>query len=160
MRKRIWRWVKLQRHGVKRPKLVIAEAERAHLDLADAVTMLEQETGIPQKNIFGCDMGIGNLFCHLRVTRERVRKLIRSGRAQGVGWTQITYQGFVTAAQAMGGAWKPKFQMREGFAVLASNIRTYGVQEGHARYNGTGPAAEEYGRRAMTLRAKWQRILS
>lgn len=153
------RWLKLQRAHVKRPKLVIAEAKRARLFLPDALAMLEQETGIPQKNIFGCDMGIGNLFCHLRVTRKRVRKLIRSGRAQGVGWTQLTFQGFVTAAQTMGGAWKPKYQMREGFAVLKNNIRQFGVQEGHARYNGTGEAAEAYGRRAVELRRKWQQIL-
>lgn len=150
---------RLAQHNVRKPKLVISEARRANLPLSDALAMLEQETGIPQKNIFGCDLGLGNLFCHLRVTRERVRKLIRSGKAQGVGWTQLTFQGFVTAAQTMGGAWKPKFQMREGFAVLADLIRQHGREGGHAAYNGSGPAAEAYGRRAVVLAHKWHKII-
>lgn len=146
----------LERYHVRKPSLVVKEARKANLHLTDALAMLEQETGIPQKNIFGCDWGPGLLFCHLRVTRKRIRKLIKDGRAQGVGWTQITYQGFVAAAQAMGGAWRPKNQMREGFKVLADLIKQYGDQEGHARYNGSGPLAEQYGRDSIRLKNIWK----
>lgn len=150
---------RLAANGVKKPGMVIREAKRAKLPLPDALAMLEQETGIPQKNIFGCDWGPGIAFCHMRVTAKRVRELIRSGRANGVGWTQLTYQALVKTAQAMGGAWRPKYQCREGFTTLAGLIRQYGRESGHAHYNGSGPAAEAYGREAVALVAKWRRVV-
>lgn len=150
----------LRSNKVRKPRLVVREAKKANLYLPDALAMLQQETGIPQKNIFGCDWGPGILFCHLKVTRKRIRKLIKDGRAQGVGWTQITFQAFVHAAQSMGGAWRPKYQMREGFRILASNIKSFGVQEGHARYNGSGPDAEAYGRASMSIRQTWKSRLN
>jgi hypothetical protein len=157
------RWRKLKRHGVRRPRLVIREARRARLPLPNALAMLEQETGIPQRNVFGCDWGAqgGNPpYCGDPVTRKRVRKLIRLGKANGVGWTQLTYMPFVLQAQQAGGAWKPKYQMRVGFKVLGDLIRANGIQGGHQRYNGSGPAAEAYGRRAVELAKKWRSILS
>lgn len=156
------RWLKLRQHKVRKPHLVIKEAKRAGLPLPDALAMLEQETGIPQKNIFGCDQG--SILCHEKVTRKSVRRLVHhirgGGIPNGVGWTQITYQPFVYQAQDLGGAWKPKYQMRVGFKVLADLIRQHGVQQGHAAYNGTGAAAQQYGRVAVELRRKWQRILN
>lgn len=159
------RWLKLKRHGVRAPRSVIAEAKRANLDLADAVTMLEQETGIPQQNIFGCDHGdVGDRppYCHQAVTRERIQRWwpIHQSQMNGVGWTQITWYTYVEEAQRLGGAHKVKYQMRVGFKALADLIRAYGVQDGHRRYNGSGAAAEAYGRRAVDLRRKWQQILS
>jgi hypothetical protein len=65
----------------------------------------------------------------------------------------------VEAAQTMGGAWKPKYQCREGFRVLAGLIRQFGPFEGHKRYNGSGPAAEAYAATAMVLRHKWHERL-
>jgi hypothetical protein len=147
---------KLKARGVKRPGMVIAEALRAHILVASALAMLEMETGIPQRNIFGCDWGPGVAFCHMRVTKKRVARLIHDGRANGVGWTQLTYMAFVVAAQRMGGAAFPRYQMRQGFAVLRSNYdRLHSIFEMFRAYNGEGPAAEDYGRRAVDLRLKW-----
>lgn len=153
------RWLKLKRYGVRRPRLVISEAKKADLPLRYALAMLEKETGIPQRNIFGCDHGPGKAYCHQRVTKTRVRKLLDSGMANGVGWTQLTYRPFVIQAQQEGGAHRPKCQMRVGFRVLAQNIRTWGPQAGAARYNGSGPAAEAYGRDFMAKANAWKERL-
>lgn len=153
------RWLRLKRAGVRRPQLVISEARRAGLRLDRALAMLENETGIPQRNIFGCDHGPNNAFCHQRVTKDRVRALLRSTQANGVGWTQLTYKPFVIAAEKAGGAHLPRYQMRVGFKVLADLIRANGEQAGFARYNGSGDAAEEYGRRAVANARKWRKII-
>jgi hypothetical protein len=139
---------------------VIEEANRAGLPLAVAVALLEKETGIPQRNIFGCDHGEGVAFCHENVTEARVKALRASGLANGVGWTQLTFPPLVEEADRLGGAHKPRFQMRVGFKLLADNIRANGEQAGFARYNGTGPAAEAYGRDAVAKAERWREILN
>ena len=146
----------LRDHNVSRPRLVISEAKNADLKLAQALAALEKETGFPQRNIFGCDWGAGRAFCHMRVTRRRVRRLLKSDLANGVGWTQLTFPPFVRQARRMGGAHKPKFQMRVGFAHLAWLIDTYGEWGGFRRYNGSGEAAERYATEAVDLARKWR----
>jgi len=153
-------WEILKAHDVRRPRVVIEEANRAGLPLACAVAMLEKETSIPQRNIFGCDHGEGVEFCHENVTAARVKALRASDLANGVGWTQLTLPAFVTEADKLGGAHKPRFQMRVGFKVLADNIHQSGMQKGFARYNGSGPAAEAYGRDAVAKTERWKQILN
>lgn len=149
----------LQDHDVLKPRVVIEEAKRAGLPLRYALAMLQKETGIPQKNIFGCDHGAGKAFCHQNVTEARVKKLLASNLANGVGWTQLTYRPFVFEAQKLGGAHKPRFQMRVGFKVLAGLQDQFGPQQGFARYNGSGPAAQAYGREAMQFANTWGKRL-
>lgn len=155
-------WKILKEHGVKSPKVVVEEAKHAGLALSDAVAMLEKETGIPQENIFGCDYGprSGPPFCHQPVTEARVRSLLAQNLNNGVGWTQLTYRPFVEEAQRLGGAHKPRFQMRVGFKILAGLIRQYGQANGFAHYNGVGPAAAAYGRDAAAKAARWKQILN
>lgn len=154
---------KLRRHGVKQPRAVIEEAQRAGLSLSNALAMLEKETGIPQRNIFGGDYGAAYAgkppYYHDRVTRRRVKKLLGQPLNNGVGWCQLTYRPFVTQAEAMGGAHKPRFQMRVGFGVLGGLIRQKGQAAGFAAYNGSGPAAEAYGRDAVAKAERWKSIL-
>jgi hypothetical protein len=154
-------WQILRQHQVLRPKVVIEEAERARLPLHFAIAMLEKETDIPQRNIFGCDHGPGRAFCHENVTAARVAALRRSGLANGVGWAQLTFPAFVEEADRLGGAHKPRFQMRVGFKVLKDNMERQGTaQQGFRAYNGTGPDAEKYGREAIEIAKRWKRILS
>jgi hypothetical protein len=154
-------WQILRDHDVVHPKLVVEEAERARLPLRFALAMLEKETGIPQRNVFGCDHGPGQAFCHENVTATRVAALRRSRLANGVGWTQITFPPFVEEADRLGGAHKPRFQMRVGFKVLKENIDREGsAQQGFRAYNGTGPTAEKYGRQAIAIAERWQRTLN
>jgi hypothetical protein len=154
------RWLRLKRAGVRRPQVVISEARRADLRLADALAMLHNETGIPQQNIFGCDHGAGRAFCHEQVTQTKVRKLLLSPYSNGVGWTQLTYRPFVSTAQRLGGAHRPKLQCRVGFRVLKDNmVRTGSRWAGFKAYNGTGTAADAYASRAIARAAGWQRVI-
>jgi hypothetical protein len=147
---------KLKAHKVKQPFVVIDEAKRADIKVATALAMLEMETEIPQRNIFGCDYGEGRAFCHQNVTKERVAALQRSGLANGVGWTQLTYPPFVVEAQKMGGAHIPRFQMRVGFKVLRQLFDEYdSISLMFEHYNGSGAAAQQYAREAVALRAAW-----
>lgn len=146
----------LRAKKVKQPIAVVEEAKRADILVASALAMLEMETGIPQRNVFGCDHGEGRAFCHQEVTKERVAQLQRSGLANGVGWTQLTYPPFVVEAQRMGGAHIPRFQMRVGFSILRDNFDRLGsIREMYRAYNGSGPDAEDYASRAIALRSKW-----
>jgi hypothetical protein len=154
-------WQVLRDNGVLKPKVVVEEAERARLPLHMAVAMLEKETDIPPRNIFGCDHGPGRAFCHENVTAVRVAALRRSGLANGVGWTQITFPAFVEEADRLGGAHKPRFQMRVGFKVLNDNMDRQGsAQQGFRAYNGTGRDAEKYGREAIGIAKRWKRTLN
>lgn len=153
-------WRILAGNAVLKPKVVVDEAERARLPLHFALAMLEKETAIPQQNIFGCDHGPGRAFCHENVTAARVSALRRSGLANGVGWTQITFPAFVKEADELGGAHKPRFQMRVGFKVLKDNMDREGsAQQGFRAYNGTGRDAEKYGKEAIAIAQRWKRVL-
>lgn len=150
-------WFRLKRHGVRRPFLVSQEAKRENVPLHVALALLEKETGIPQRNIFGCDYGPGEASCHKRVTRRRVAKLLASTRANGVGWTQLTYKPYVHEANAEGGAHKPRYQCRVGFRILR-NLRNVhgGWRLAFQHYNGSGAAAEAYGSEAVAIAEKWK----
>jgi hypothetical protein len=155
------KWEIIRDQGVLHPKIVIEEARRAKLALRYALAMLEKETGIPQRNIFGCDHGPGRAFCHEKVTASKVAALRRSGLANGVGWTQLTFPPFVAEADRLGGAHKPRFQMRVGFKVLKENMDREGsAQQGFRAYNGSGPDAEKYGREAIKIAERWKRVLT
>jgi|ERR671910_287175 hypothetical protein len=153
-------WEILRDNKVVNPRVVVDEAKRAKLALRFAMAMLEKETGIPQRNIFGCDHGEGRAFCHENVTEARVKALRSSGLANGVGWTQITFPAFVVEADKLGGAHKPRFQMRVGFRVLKDHMDRLGVQQGFRAYNGTGKDAEKYGRDAVKVAERWEGILN
>lgn len=144
----------LRHRKVKQPIAVVEEAQRADILVASALAMLEMETGIPQRNIFGHDAGAP--FQGEEVTPEKISKLLASPYSNGVGWPQLTYKPFISAAQRMGGAHIPRFQMRVGFRVLRENFDREGSIQGmYASYNGSGAAAQAYGRKAESLRGKW-----
>jgi hypothetical protein len=154
---------RLARHGVRSPYLVLAEADRAGVGRALAIAILERETGIPQRNVFGCDHGRQGgqpPYCGDEVTKARVAALRASGMANGVGWTQLTWPAFVERADRIGGAHLPKYQMRVGFGVLADNIDRLGLLAGVKAYNGTGAAADEYADDVVNHKApRWRGIL-
>lgn len=142
------------RHALK----IMQEARRAGLAPDLAYALVEQESAF--RNIFGCDHGPGKAFCHQGVTRERVQTLLNSGLANGVGLTQLTYIPFVREANRIGGAHRPRYQLRVGFKVLKDNIKRSGYRAGIRSYNGSGPAAERYADLLIARRAKWHRILN
>ena len=153
-------WFKLKRRGVRKPFIVIQEARKARIPVAVALAMLEKETGIPQRNIFGCDYGAGRAFCLERVTRNKVKLLLDNGVANGVGWTQLTYPPYVREANRDGGAHKPRYQCRVGFGVLRELYRQEGTWWGaYRRYNGSGAAANAYADQAVRYEERWRERL-
>lgn len=76
---------------------------------------------------------------------------------QGCGITQLTSESLQVAAELAGGCWVPFYNCRIGFAFLRSLFeREGGELGGFAAYNGSGPAAWDYARRAVQLAADWQ----
>jgi hypothetical protein len=154
----------LHHHG----RVIVAEAERAGLELALACALVEQESG--GENIFGCDSQnfdepLEVPFCRVRVTRERVQELIRHidawGTPNGVGLTQLTTPSLVKRAESLGGAHLPRFQCRVGFEYLMELMEDLGKRKGIGAYNG-GPGAPnmEYAAEVLQKRNEWRWRLS
>jgi hypothetical protein len=111
------------------------------------------------RNVFGHDPTI---FIGGDVTKQRYLRyrLARGHRhMQGVGPVQLTYWSIQDAADKLGGCWIPEVNMRVGFALLRYNIARYGRERGFAAYNGSGPAAARYGRRAVVVSNQAKAVL-
>lgn len=151
------------RHGIIRPRIVVAAARTADITIATACTLLEKETG-GGHNIFGHDptiyAGAG------KVTREKYRaykaRRLESGNRlmQGVGPCQLTWWEIQDTADRAGGCWRPYYNEAVGFAYLASLADQHGsLREGARAYNGTGAAADTYARDFMHKRKRWNIIV-
>ena len=79
---------------------------------------------------------------------------------QGVGPTQLTWYAFQDQADALGGAWKPYPNMVVGFRHLKTLINQMGKEHGAAAYNGTGPAADAYGKDFVKKQEAWHRRIT
>lgn len=146
------RVAKLKRLGILMPLRMLLAARDAKLPLAAAAACLIKETG-GGRNVFGSDptifAGAGE------VTEAKYRAYLAQrgpkgrGGMQGVGPTQLTWYSFQDEADRLGGCWRPDVNMRVGFTLLADHIRRLGLEQGFAAYNGSGEAAERYGRDAL-----------
>jgi hypothetical protein len=150
--------------GGRYGRLIVAAAKRAGLPLPLAVALVEQESTF--RNVFGND-GVANPIRKVRVTRERFlryRAFREQGLgAQGVGVTQLTFPPFQDRADALGGCWKVRNQLRVGFEVLAEHIDRHGVRGGLAAYNAgssTSRQGLEYARQVLAREAKWKAKLA
>lgn len=125
-------------------KILVEEVDRQGpngLYYSTAAALLEQETH--GKNIMGCDWGSKWTdtppYCQVAVTKDRVQKLIANveagGGQNGIGLTQLTSINYVYAAEKMGGAHLPRYQMRVGFDFLLTMIQDIGWPHGAAAYN-------------------------
>jgi hypothetical protein len=146
-------------HGDSIAESLVKAARDADLPVSLACALCEQESGF--KNIFGHDRTI---FAGAgKVTRAKYRayKSERGhSRMQGVGPVQLTWWEYQDAADALGGCWKPYYNMLVGFKALASNIRAHGHHDGIRRYNGSGSAAERYANSVTALQRKWHARLT
>lgn len=146
--------------GIVRPAEVVELAAAERLDLAAAAAMLEKESG-GGRNVWGSD-GVSTGGYYMKgatVTRadyERWKPHRARLGSQGVGPCQLTYPPLQDQADAIGGCWEWRCNVRIGFRHLAALQRAYGVREGFRRYNGSGPAAERYAGDAMAKLAKWR----
>lgn len=151
----------MKAHGIRYPADTLRAARKTALPLHYACAMLSKES-MGGKNVFGHDptQSIPRSWMGGAVTLDRYLVYRRNRRRglgmQGVGGTQLTWYAFQDRADALGGCWKPYPNMLVGFAVLRANIRLHGPEKGAARYNGTGPAAESYGRDFIAKANRWK----
>lgn len=136
---------RLRRLGIVVPVRMITAARDAGLSIPLAASMLIEESS-GGHNEFGHDrtiyVGAGAVTEHKYIAYRAERD--RTGEAQGVGPCQLTFPGYQDAADKLGGCWLVLPNLREGFMVLAENVRRAGLKAGVAAYNGTGPPAELY----------------
>jgi peptidoglycan hydrolase-like protein with peptidoglycan-binding domain len=153
---------RLRAGGILAPRMVIQEAKRAGLRLDYACAMLQKESG-GGKNVFGHDptifVGAGTVTKAKYLDYKRKRVASGNDQMQGVGPTQLTYWTLQDRADAQGGCWKPRINMRVGFKHLADHIRNYGESDGARRYNGSGDAAVAYSKDLLAKAAKWREVL-
>jgi hypothetical protein len=109
---------RLRAAGIDSPRIAIQEAKRAGLPLELACALLEKESG-GGANVYGHDPSIFSGAG--QVTRENYaqykKQRIASGnrKMQGVGPCQLTWWEFQDQADAQGGCWRPRYNMRVGF---------------------------------------------
>lgn len=94
------------------------------------------------------------------VTRWRYRAYragVRKGlQPNGVGPGQLTSPSLQVEADNIGGCWKPEPNLIVAFHYLKQLFQVTGSSRaGYARYNGSGPAAQEYGLRLEGYKAEW-----
>jgi hypothetical protein len=155
--------------GLKYKVTTIEEARRVGLPLSYALAFLEKESSGKDAdgrarfglNLFGHD-AVRNIRGGL-VTEARYRVYVRQRKAgmgmQGVGPCQLTWYGLQDMADAMGGCWKPRYNMRVGFAQAKALIKAHGKRGGVTRYNGSGPAAQRYADDWIEKQLAWHRWL-
>jgi hypothetical protein len=155
----------LAQFGNQDPQSTIRAAALENIELALAATMLEKESN--GRNVWGHDPGsTGGVYVKgAQVTKSAYlayRSLVQAGKIprQGVGPAQCTSAGYQNTADQLGGCWDPVANMRSGFRGLGALVRSYGVQQGAQRYNGSGPAAEAYGRAFVARYNVWKSRLS
>lgn len=140
-----------RKHGAKSALRTLYECRRNDVPFSWGLAMIEQESF--WRNIFGCDHGPGRAFCHEKVTNAKIRELLATGLANGVGYTQLTSPAYVQQAHSRrGGAASVKNQIVVGVKVLAE--KTGGDMSKAWRYNGDPvyqrqiePRAERWHRR-------------
>jgi hypothetical protein len=149
--------------GIDRAADVVSIAAAAGLELAAAATLLIKESG-GGRNVWGHDGVTVAPNTYVKggpVTQSNYAAYIaavaagRAGR-QGCGPTQLTFGPFQQQADDAGGCWRWEINCRVGFEILADHIRRRGVQGGFRAYNGSGSAAEAYGRDAKTRYDAWR----
>jgi hypothetical protein len=145
--------------GIQRPAEVVELAGFHRLPLNVACALLDQESrgGL---NIWGHDaVNDGGIYTKgSPVTRDAyVRYKAMRGvlGAQGVGPTQLTYHGYQDQADALGGCFDWRCNIRVGFAALASLVHDYGQADGIRRYNGSGAAANVYRDQVLARASAW-----
>lgn len=146
--------------GIQRANDIIEIASQVGLSLPVAVTLVQKESN--GRNVWGSD-GVSTGGAYVKggpVTKqnyEAYKALRKAGRIgmQGVGPTQLTWWEFQDRADAQGGCWDYRTNLRVGFEILRDLQARYGTREGFRRYNGSGAAAEKYAADAMSKLSSW-----
>jgi hypothetical protein len=158
----LWRTLyRAKRNGIVNPLIAWQESRRAGISFPLACAILEQESG-GGWNVFGHDF-VRNPIRGGKVTKARYlayKHYRQLGLGmQGCGPLQLTWFSYQDRADALGGCWKPRFNMRVGFETLAANVRRYGHWGGIKAYNGAGAAATAYAWSVTRREHRWEAIL-
>ncbi len=156
---------KLKQQGFVAPQQAILNARTAaKLGLPVAAAMLMMETG-GGRNEFGSDvdrLGPCPGYGWGTVTKAKYEAFLtlrkKEGRSNGVGPAQLTSPSLQDEADKAGGCWIPQHNMAVGFHYLHDLIVEHGLQAGCAAYNGSGPAADAYGRHLVALAEHYKAI--
>lgn len=146
--------------GCKRSMIAWKEAHRAGIPFPVLCAFLEHESS-GGENVFGHDpMRCSDDLKGQRVTKRRYEtyKVNRERCGmQGVGPMQLTFHTLQDGADALGGCWRPKINIRFAAALLASYRKeTGGWHDAAKRYNGS----EAYAVKNDALRDKWRVLLA
>ena len=138
---------------------VLEAVATTKLPLSYALALIEKETG--GRNVYGHDHVRNPAPKGGKVTARNYAAYKKARKAgmgmQGVGPTQLTWFEYQDHADKLGGAWRPYPNMVVGFALLGSHIKRLGKEKGAAAYNGTGDAADAYGRDFVRKQEAWHR---
>ena len=138
---------------------ILAACASTNLPLSYGLALCEKEGGF--RMIYGHDPVRNPAPKGGRVTASNYARYKRDRKAglgmQGVGHTQLTWYEFQDAADRLGGCWRPYPNLVVGFSNLRRLINQQGKEAGAAAYNGTGPAAEAYGRDFVRRQEAWHR---
>ena len=149
-RRRYLRWLRKHRFGY--PVRTLRAVVKTGINPAHAAVLLRKETG-GGRNVFGCDHGEGNAFCHLPVTKARVAALRASGLRNGIGPCQLTADAWVTNPPS---SWdkvhRPYINMLAGFGGFKAMVDADGLFEAAQRYNGAVAYAEDFVDRVAGVR--------
>lgn len=148
-----------KKHKANYSLRIIQQARKSGIPISLGFALIEQESEF--KNVFGHDptiyQGAG------KVTKKKYLDYkTKRGHThmQGVGPAQLTWWEYQDEADKRGGAWVPKHNISFAFDHLASLIKSKGMREGIAAYNGSGPMAEKYADSVLAKQKKWHNILS
>lgn len=147
--------MRARRAGAHHCIKTVQEARCAGVPLSWAFALVEQESSF--RNCFGHDSG--SILKGLHVTKARVAALLHfvdhGGASNGVGLVQLTFPPLIREANRMGGAHKPRIQLRRGLRFFRE------VSEGHYdrlawKFNGD-PA---YQVRIKAKQRRWHNVLT
>jgi len=154
----------LTTNGVIRAPEVVELAGAAGLDLAAAATLLEKESG-GGLNLWGHDpVNTGGIYTKGGQVTQGAYMAYKTQRSrlgcQGVGPCQLTYGPLQDQADAAGGCWDWRTNVKIGFRLLANYANGADLRTAFRRYNGSGPAAENYANDAMGRYTAWRARLN
>lgn len=145
---------------------IVLEARRAQVPVSLAFGLVDVETGGTFDNIFGHDKGAWRPrdgWVTKAAVAELLRRVAAGEPSNGVGLTQLTWPGFIRAADRAGGAHKPKWQLRVGLDHLAKCVHTFGTRRGLSVYNTGRPESMDgrrYASKVVQRADHWHTVLS
>ncbi len=152
-------------HGIKHPYVTMEEARLADIPYYVLCAYLIQESS-GGMNVFGHDdsiyRGAGSVTKAKYLAYKIERDELVPRRMQGVGPMQLTWWEFQDRADAYGGCWKPRYNIRVGAELLAKYHEEHTWHDVARLYNAgslEGDRGQDYARRNGELRVAWRDII-